>query len=38
MARRVISGQSPKTVAVAFEVRVKTVDRWVKRFRAEGAG
>jgi transposase InsO family protein len=37
MVRRVIAGQTAKAVAAAFGVCVKTVNKWVKRFRAEGA-
>jgi transposase InsO family protein len=36
MARRVSSGQSPKAVATAFGVCVKTVNKWVERHRLEG--
>jgi len=38
MVRRVIEGQTPKAVATAFGVCVKTVNKWVKRFHVEGAG
>jgi transposase InsO family protein len=38
MVRRVIAGQTPKAVAAAFGVCVKTVNKWVSRFQAEGAG
>lgn len=34
--RVVVEGQSPKAVAAAFGVCVKTVRKWVARFRAEG--
>jgi len=37
MVRRVIAGQTPKTVATAFGVCLKTVNKWVARFQAEGA-
>ena len=37
MVSRVIAGQPPRAVAAAFGVCVKTVNKWVKRFRAEGA-
>ena len=37
MVRRVIAGQTPKAVATAFGVCVKTVSKWVERFRREGA-
>jgi len=37
MVRRVIAGQTPKAVAAAFGVCVKTVSKWVKRFHSEGA-
>jgi transposase InsO family protein len=37
MVRRVLAGQTPKAVAIAFGVCVKTVDKWVKRFHSEGA-
>jgi len=37
IVRRVLSeGQSPKAVAMAFGVEIKTVDKWVARFVAEG--
>jgi transposase InsO family protein len=36
VARRVLEGQTPKAVATAFGVDVKTVAKWVKRFRSEG--
>ena len=37
LVRRVLSeGQSPKAVATAFGVDVKTVAKWVGRFEAEG--
>ncbi|HUO11541.1 MAG TPA: IS481 family transposase, partial [Caulobacteraceae bacterium] len=36
MARRVLGGQTPKAVATAMGVDVKTVRKWVSRFRAEG--
>ena len=36
MVRRVLAGQTPKAVATAFGVCVKTVRKWVSRFRAEG--
>jgi transposase len=36
--RRVLTGnQSPKAVATAFGVDVKTVKKWVERFGCEGA-
>jgi transposase len=34
--RVVVEGQPPKVVAAAFGVCVKTVRKWVARFRAEG--
>jgi transposase InsO family protein len=37
MVRRLIAGQTQKTVAAAFGVCVKTVNKWLARFRAEGA-
>jgi transposase InsO family protein len=37
MVSRVIAGQAAKAVAASFGVCVKTVNKWVKRFRAEGA-
>jgi transposase InsO family protein len=36
LARRVLNGQPPKAVATAFGVDVKTVSKWVERFRSEG--
>jgi len=37
LARRVLEqGQAPKAVATAFGVTIKTVNKWVKRFKAEG--
>ena len=37
LARRVLEeGQAPKAVATAFGVSDKTVNKWVKRFKAEG--
>ena len=36
MVRRVIAGQTPKAVATAFGVCLKTVNKWVARFQAEG--
>ena len=37
LVRRVMEeGQSPKAVATAFGVSVKTVNKWVKRSKAEG--
>ena len=37
LARRVLSeGQSPRVVATAFGVDLKTVNKWVERFVAEG--
>jgi transposase InsO family protein len=37
MVRRVLSeGQPPKAVATAFGVEIKTVNKWVARFVAEG--
>jgi transposase InsO family protein len=37
LVRRVLSeGQTPKAVATAFGVDLKTVTKWVKRFQAEG--
>jgi transposase InsO family protein len=35
--RVVVEGQTPKAVATAFGVCVKTVRKWVERYRAEGA-
>jgi transposase InsO family protein len=38
MVRRVLDeGQPPKAVATAFGVDVKTVSKWVARFKAQGA-
>ena len=37
MVGRVIAGQTTKAVAASFGVCVKTVNKWVKRFQAEGA-
>jgi transposase InsO family protein len=37
MVSRVIAGQTPKAVAAAFGVCVKTVNKWVARFHREGA-
>ena len=37
MVRRVLTGQTPKAVAMAFGVCVKTVNKWLKRFQSEGA-
>ena len=38
IARRVlVEGQTPKAVATAFGVCLKTVRKWVGRFRQEGA-
>jgi transposase InsO family protein len=36
MVRRVTAGQTPKAVATAFGVCVKTVNKWVARFQDEG--
>jgi transposase InsO family protein len=36
LVRRVLEGQSPKAVATAFSVDVKTVKKWVERFGSEG--
>jgi transposase len=37
LVRRVmVKGQIPKAVATAFGVSDKTVNKWVKRFKAEG--
>ena len=36
MVGRVIAGQAAKAVAASFGVCVKTVNKWVKRFRAQG--
>jgi transposase InsO family protein len=37
LVRRVVEeGQAPKAVATAFGVSIKTVCKWVKRFKAEG--
>jgi transposase InsO family protein len=39
LVRRVLEqGQRPKVVAMAFGVDVKTVRKWVERFRSEGPG
>jgi transposase InsO family protein len=38
MVRRVLAGQTPKAVATAFGVCVKTVRKWVDRFQREGIG
>jgi len=37
MVRRVLAGQTPKAVATAFGVCVKTVNKWAKRFHSDGA-
>ena len=37
MVRRVIAGQTPKAVATAFGICVKTVNKWVARFQCEGS-
>ena len=37
MVRRVLAGQTPKAVATAFGVCVKTVNKWLKRFCCDGA-
>jgi transposase InsO family protein len=37
MVGRVIAGQSAKVVAASFGVCVKTVNKWVQRFQAQGA-
>src|SRR3546814_13959219 len=38
LVRRVVDGgQPPKAVATAFGVDVKTVRKWVERFRSEGS-
>ena len=38
LVRRVlVRGQTPKVVATALGVNVKTVSKWCERFRAEGA-
>ncbi len=37
MVCRVMAGQTPKAVATAFGVCVKTVHKWVARFQAEGS-
>ena len=37
MVCRVLAGQTPKAVATAFGVCVKTVNKWVGRFLAEGS-
>ena len=36
LVRRVLAGQTPKAVATAFGVDLKTVKKWVDRFKAEG--
>jgi transposase InsO family protein len=36
LVRRVVQGQTPKAVAMAFGVDGKTVKKWVERFRSEG--
>jgi transposase InsO family protein len=36
LVRRVLGGQTPKAVATAFGVDVKTARKWVGRFRSEG--
>jgi transposase InsO family protein len=36
MVRRVIAGQTPKAVAAAFGVCIKTVNKWLVRFQAQG--
>ena len=35
MVRRVLAGQTPKAVATAFGICVKTVNKWLARFQAE---
>src|SRR3546814_15631674 len=38
LVRRVVDGgQPPKAVATAFGVAVKTVRKWVERFRSDGS-
>ena len=37
LVRRRLEGQTPKAVATAFGVDVKTVNKWVERFRSEGS-
>jgi transposase InsO family protein len=37
MVCRVVGGQTPKAVATAFGVCVKTVNKWVGRFQADGS-
>jgi transposase len=37
MVRRVVAGQTAKAVAASFGVCVKTVNKWVARFQAQGA-
>jgi transposase InsO family protein len=37
MVCRVVAGQTPKAVATAFGVCVKTVNKWVGRFQADGS-
>jgi transposase InsO family protein len=37
MVGRVIAGQTAKAVAASFGVCLKTVNKWVKRFQAQGA-
>ena len=37
LARRIlVQGQSPKAVATAFGVDLKTARKWAQRFKAEG--
>jgi len=38
MVRRVLAGERPSAVAAAFSTTVKTVSKWVDRFRLEGPG
>jgi len=38
MVRRVLAGEAVAPVAAAFSTTVKTVNKWVRRFRAEGPG
>ena len=37
MVGRVVAGQTAKAAAASFGVCLKTVNKWVKRFQAQGA-
>ena len=38
MVRRVLAGERPSAVAAAFSTTIKTVTKWVERYRSEGLG